>query len=185
MELLETLTSLSFWLMLLSSFQQLGPIAPVFLAFIESFFPMLPLVAIVSFHMHLYGAYLGFFYTWAGCVLGSYSVFLILRYFHNKIHQKYRIQVSNRILLLCVAMPFVPSLITNSIAAQNKIKIKQYFVYLLLGKGIMMVLMIGFANGISIGTKNPLVMFFVFVLFLICFYSSKIIQKKYIKTNKQ
>ena len=45
---LRQLGTLEFWETLLDSFGNLGPIAPITLAMVESFFPPLPLIAIVA-----------------------------------------------------------------------------------------------------------------------------------------
>ena len=46
MEFLHQLGTLDFWKTLLDGFGDLGPLAPIALAMVESFFPPLPLIAI-------------------------------------------------------------------------------------------------------------------------------------------
>ena len=65
------LGTLEFWKTLLESFGDLGPIAPVILAMVESFFPPLPLIAIVALNVAAHGGLLGFVYSWLGIMLGG------------------------------------------------------------------------------------------------------------------
>ena len=57
---LHQLGTLEFWKALLEGFGGLGPIAPVILAMVESFFPPLPLIAIVALNVAAHGGLLGF-----------------------------------------------------------------------------------------------------------------------------
>ena len=57
----------------------LGPIAPIMLAMVESFFPPLPLIAIVALNVAAHGGILGFLYSWAGVALGGSIMFLFWR----------------------------------------------------------------------------------------------------------
>ena len=61
---LRQLGTLEFWETLLDSFGNLGPIAPIMLAMVESFFPPLPLIAIVALNVAAHGGILGFLYSW-------------------------------------------------------------------------------------------------------------------------
>ena len=47
------LGTLEYWQTLLDRFGDLGPLAPITLAVVESFFPPLPLIAIVALNDHL------------------------------------------------------------------------------------------------------------------------------------
>lgn len=62
---LHQLGTLEFWEALLEGFGDLGPIAPVILAMVESFFPPLPLIAIVALNVAAHGGFLGFVYSQA------------------------------------------------------------------------------------------------------------------------
>lgn len=76
---LHQLGTLEFWKALLEGFGGLGPIAPVILAMVESFFPPLPLIAIVALNVAVHGGLLGFVYSWAGVMLGGTVMFLLWR----------------------------------------------------------------------------------------------------------
>ena len=71
--------SLSFWEELLASFQNLGPLVPIFMAALESLIPALPLVAIVLVNVAAHGALLGFLYSWIGTCIGCTVVYWFFR----------------------------------------------------------------------------------------------------------
>ena len=54
------LGQLEFWEGLLAGFEDLGPLVPILLAAVESFFPPLPLVAIVALNVAAHGGVLAF-----------------------------------------------------------------------------------------------------------------------------
>ena len=60
------LGTLEYWQTLLDRFGDLGPLAPITLAVVESFFPPLPLIAIVALNVGAHGGILGFLYSWIG-----------------------------------------------------------------------------------------------------------------------
>ena len=76
---LERMMTVEFWVEALSAFKDLGPLAPICLALVESLIPALPLVAIVTINISAHGAILGFFYSWIGTTVGSLIVFLFFR----------------------------------------------------------------------------------------------------------
>ena len=56
-----------------------APFVPILLAMVESFFPPLPLIAIVALNVAAHGGLLGFLYSWAGVALGGIIMFLFWR----------------------------------------------------------------------------------------------------------
>ena len=73
------LGQLEFWEGLLAGFEDLGPLVPILLAAVESFFPPLPLVAIVALNVAAHGGVLGFLYSWMGVAAGGTIMFLLWR----------------------------------------------------------------------------------------------------------
>lgn len=77
------LGTLEYWEALLAGFEGLGPLVPILLAMVESFFPPLPLIAIVALNVAAHGGLLGFLYSWAGVALGGIIMFFILAAAHQ------------------------------------------------------------------------------------------------------
>ena len=76
---IHQLGTLEYWEALLAGFEGLGPLVPILLAMVESFFPPLPLIAIVALNVAAHGGLLGFLYSWAGVALGGVIMFLFWR----------------------------------------------------------------------------------------------------------
>lgn len=76
---MHQLGTLEYWEALLAGFEGLGPLVPILLAMVESFFPPLPLIAIVALNVAAHGGLLGFVYSWAGVMLGGTVMFLLWR----------------------------------------------------------------------------------------------------------
>ena len=57
----------------------LSIISGFFLAYIESFIPMIPILVIGAANGAINGLFLGFAITWLGSCAGAFSVFLILK----------------------------------------------------------------------------------------------------------
>ena len=122
---------------LVSHYRTLGPLIGILLPFLEALLPFLPLVVIVVANVSSYGLWLGFILSWAGTVLGSYVVFLIVRKFGRNPRFKRFIERENvqklikfvtmrglspLFILLC--FPFTPSVLVNIVAGLSYIKKK-------------------------------------------------------------
>ena len=84
MEIWNKFTSFEFWLLIIENIKDFSPFAPIFLTFLESLIPALPLIVIVSFNVNLYGTWPGFLYSWIGSFVGSTLVFCIFRFIIKK-----------------------------------------------------------------------------------------------------
>jgi len=132
------------------NYRSLGPLIGFLLPFLEAFLPFLPLFAFVIANASAYGLWIGFLLSWAGAVVGSYVVFLIVRKYGRarfmRFMTKYeRIQklihwvethgFGPLFLLLC--FPFTPSALVNLVAGLSDMKKKNYLWTLLAGKFVM------------------------------------------------
>ena len=124
------LGTLEYWQTLLDRFGDLGPLAPITLAVVESFFPPLPLIAIVALNVGAHGGILGFLYSWIGVALGGTLMFLLL--------------------------PFAPSSFMHLAFGISDFDEKRYLITMLLGKGVMVAMMAVFGQSLVSSMKNPL-----------------------------
>lgn len=131
-------------------YRTLGPLVGIALPFIEAFLPFLPLFVIVVANVNAFGLLWGFIISWAGTIIGSYAVFLIVRRFgrHPRLHfftQSKRVKklikwvdmngLSPLFVLLC--FPFTPSVLVNIVAGLSNIHRHFYLIAIIIGKLVM------------------------------------------------
>lgn len=138
----------------IEQYKLLGPLMGIFLTFIESFVPILPLFVIVVANAGAYGLFLGFLLSWVGTVAGSYAFFLLIRKFGN--HRIFRFvkeqkQIKKLIhwvdlrgftpLFILLCLPFTPVVVVNSVAGLSNLKKKYFLFTLIASKPVMIFLM--------------------------------------------
>ena len=165
---IHQLGTLEYWEALLAGFEGLGPLVPILLAMVESFFPPLPLIAIVALNVAAHGGLLGFLYSWAGVALGGSIMFLfwrrlVKRYFWKVASRWPRLEKAQRwvsrfdtsSLFLLALLPFTPSSFMHLAFGISDFDEKRYLVTMLLGKGVMVAMMSVFGQSLVSSLKNP------------------------------
>lgn len=196
MEIYKTITSIDFWLEVIENIKDFGPFAPILLTLIEAFIPALPLIAIVSFNVNVYGTTMGFIYSWLGSYGGSVLVFLVFRHVIKKYLIKYinnREQlkklanyISNKgyhILFLLTALPFTPSSLINITYGLSDIDEAFFIKTLLLSKSVMIAYMSFFGYSLSQILEKPIWLIGSSVSLIALYYISKEISKRYLSTK--
>lgn len=171
---------------LAQEYRVLGMAIGVFLPFIESFLPFLPLFAFVFANATAYGLWYGFLLSWIGTSLGSYGVFLVIRkYGHAKVFTflTKRKRVEQLIhwierngfapLFLFICFPFTPSALVNLVAGLSNMKKKHYFFTLLAGKFVMIFTVSYIGHDVQSLINNPVKTGFVLVLVLLLWFVGK------------
>ncbi|MCG3089637.1 TVP38/TMEM64 family protein [Sporosarcina cyprini] len=131
-------------------YKLLGSLIGLLLPVIEAFLPFLPLFAIVIANVNAYDLWYGFLLSWGGTVIGSYTVFLIIRKFgqkrffrfltkHARVQQLIHWVERNGFgpLFLFICFPFTPSALVNLVAGLSNMKKKHYLFILMAGKFVM------------------------------------------------
>ena len=188
---LRQLGTLEFWETLLDSFGNLGPIAPIMLAMVESFFPPLPLIAIVALNVAAHGGILGFLYSWAGVALGGSIMFLFWRrvvkcFFWKFASRSPKLEKAqqwvNRFdtssLFMLALLPFAPSSFMHLAFGISDFDEKRYLITMLLGKGVMIAMMAVFGQSLVSSMKNPLYLVLAVLLWGGMYWVSKQFCKK-------
>ena len=144
---IHQLGTLEYWEALLAGFEGLGPLVPILLAMVESFFPPLPLIAIVALNVAAHGGLLGFLYSWAGVALGGIIMFLfwrrlIKRFFWKVASRSPKLEKAqqwvNRFdtssLFMLSLLPFTPTSFMHFAFGMSDFDEKRYLRAVLLGK---------------------------------------------------
>ena len=186
------LGTLEFWQTLLDSFGDLGPLAPIFLAMVESFFPPLPLIAIVALNVVAHGGLFGFVYSWVGVMLGGTLMFLFWRRVLKQFFWKFasrsqklekaeqwvsRFDVSS--LFMLSVLPFTPSSFMHFAFGISDFDEKRYLITMLLGKGVMVAMMALFGQSLVSSMKNPVYLVLAVVIWGAMYWGSKRFCKKH------
>ena len=193
---LRQLGTLEFWEALLDSFGDLGPLAPITLAMVESFFPPLPLIAIVALNVAAHGGILGFVYSWAGVALGGSIMFLlwrrvVKRYFWKLASRSPKLEKAqqwvNRFdtssLFMLTLLPFTPSSFMHLAFGISDFDEKRYLITMLLGKGIMVAMIALFGQSLVSSMKNPVYLVLAVLLWGSMYWVSKSFAKSTIWNN--
>ena len=186
------LGTLEFWQTLLDSFGDLGPLAPIFLAMVESFFPPLPLIAIVALNVAAHGGLFGFVYSWVGVMLGGTLMFLFWRrvlkqFFWKFASRSQKLEKAERwvsrfdVSSLCMlsVLPFTPSSFMHFAFGISDFDEKRYLITMLLGKGVMVAMMALFGQSLVRSMKNPVYLVLAVVIWGAMYWGSKRFCKKH------
>ena len=191
-EIWETATSLDFWLKLFEGFKNLGPIAPIALAAIESLIPPLPLVAIVAINIASHGPFLGFLYSWIGTCLGCTIAFFIFRLVFMKLFVRFTEKHPKALkarrwvesttvatLFVLVLFPFTPSAFVNFAFGISDFPAKKYLPTIYTSKLVMIGLLAAIGQSFVSAFKNPwMILVGVALLVLTYIVSRKVTKKK-------
>ena len=137
------LGTLEYWEALLAGFEGLGPLVPILLAMVESFFPPLPLIAIVALNVAAHGGLLGFFWK-----VASRSPKL-------EKAQQWVNRFDTSSLFMLSLLPFTPTSFMHFAFGMSDFDEKRYLRAVLLGKGLMVAMMAVFGQSLVSSLKKP------------------------------
>ena len=189
---LRQLGTLEFWETLLDSFGNLGPIAPIMLAMVESFFPPLPLIAIVALNVAAHGGLLGFLYSWIGVALGGALMFLLWRRIVKRCFwkiagrwpklekaQQWVNRFDTSSLFMLMLLPFTPSSFMHLAFGISAFDEKRYLLTLLVGKAVMVAMMALFGQSLLSALKNPVYLILAIAIWAGMYWVSRKFCKKH------
>lgn len=158
--------------------------------FIESIFPILPLMVFITINFLVFGNIVGFLISWIFTILGCIMSYLIFKKgfgnrFDNLTENKELVRKYKKLfkdisigkLTLLIAIPFTPAFMINIAAGLVKMDFKKYFISLLIGK-IALVYFWGFIGTSFLESiKNPIILFKIIIILLITYIISFLINK--------
>ncbi|QNR19497.1 VTT domain-containing protein [Exiguobacterium sp. Helios] len=152
-----------------------GLIAP----FLESLFPFLPLVLIISANAATYGFWMGVLVSWVGSMLGSLVVFACIRYLfrrpvtrwleQHKAAQQWieRVRHMSPISLgFFFSLPFMPAFIITAISAMIQLSLRTYLIAAGAGRLIVVIIFSLIGKEWSTFLERPIRLVFLFLILL-------------------
>ncbi|MCG1098787.1 TVP38/TMEM64 family protein [Staphylococcus epidermidis] len=180
------------------AFRQFGYIPGVIMLYLRAIVPVLPLTLYVVLLIHAYGLFPGIIISWLGIVSGTFTVFLICKKFVNTIRMKKlksRKSVQRLIsfidrqglipLFILLCFPFTPNTLINIIASLSHIKIKYYFLVLVISKLISITILGVMGKEIFTIFTNPLRALIMIVLLVVLWFISKKVEKYFMGSTKE
>lgn len=176
---------------IIHSYESLGLLIGLLLPFLDSFLGFIPLWVIVGVNCSVFGFWPGFFVSFVGSVLGTMSLFLLLRKIgRNKVTNfLYRSNKKHTILdwidhsgfgpvFILFCFPFTPSFFTNIFAAVSKIRTVPYLCGITLGKLVMILIVSIIGHDIKSLIDHPVKTIYVLISIAILWYVGKIVEKR-------
>lgn len=178
----------------LHQYEALGPVPGLLAAYIESFLPFLPLVAILIANVNIYGLGEGFLLSWAGVVGGAVSVFWLVRRFGGRLRHfvERKSPRSTRLIhwlekhgfmpiFLLSCFPFTPSFLVNLVSGISRVPFHTFVTATLLGKGVMILIVSVAGYDLIDLFKQPWKLALVVGIFILMGLTGRKIESKYFK----
>jgi uncharacterized membrane protein YdjX (TVP38/TMEM64 family) len=180
--------SVDFWAGFFTNVAHLGPLVPMLLAAVESIFPPLPLIGVVTFNVMSQGALRGFLYSWLGTSLGSTAVFLFFRWIGKKwLHDlvvrspkgenalAWVVHRKQKHLFLVSCMPFTPSAFVNFAFGIAEFDAITFLMTIYPAKAVMVGIQVLFGTSLVAGLERPWLLLVCGVLVALFYFISKLV----------
>ncbi len=177
------------------AYQDMGVTVAFILPIVEAFFPILPLIAIVTGNAAAFGLWQGFIFTWLGACTGSILTFWLVRKFGGngmkRLHDKYKPIAKTShwleehgfsVLFLLRCFPFSPSSFINILAGLSSIPFHTYFWATVMGKAIMIFILSYIGADFFELWAQPWKLLLAAVLILSLWLAGKKVEKSYLKS---
>lgn len=168
-EWIKIISQPEFWVGFMEGFGPFRFLAGIFIAFIEAFFPPLPLAVLVAVNILGFGFYIGYLLSYLGTCLGTVSVYLLFKKLGSKkitpwLHKQ---KEYNRFqgwiqgkgilpIIILFSLPFTPSILVSVLAALSEIRKREFTLAVVAGKAIMIFILSLIGYNISDMARNPL-----------------------------
>ncbi len=163
----------------------------ILLPFLEAFMPFLPVTVLATVNAAVFGLWEGFLYSWLGSVVGSYALFMFVRFlgrfqFLAFLHKRPRIESSLKWiekqgfgpLFIMYCIPFVPSSLINVVAGLSSINNFYFLLALSLGKSVMLLTMSYIGADLMSFVEHPLKLVVVVAATVVVWIVGKKLEKR-------
>lgn len=121
----------------------------IFLVFLESIIPILPLGAFITLNINAFGFFFGFLISWIATCIGCYISYLIFssvlsKYFYSLLSRKNARRIKKSMkrikkmplgnLVVLIALPFTPAFLINIASGLAGVSKKKFLIAILIGK---------------------------------------------------
>ncbi|WP_242961485.1 TVP38/TMEM64 family protein [Peptostreptococcus faecalis] len=167
-----------------------------FAAYIESFFPALPLLAIATVSAAVNGFVVGFIASWLGTCAGTASLYFIVKKFMNhRFFKKIRTEKLEEVMIkmkktefkalfVFYAIPVMPSFLVTIASAMCGVNYKEFITSMIFGKFFMMFLISYVGSDISGFIRSPIKIAIVIIIALASYLIANKM-KKDIETHEE
>ena len=165
---------------------------------IETFIPILPILAIVIANSVLLGLWLGFFISWIGSTLASTLLYFISNKFSQLIYIQRALNkdkskkvvkwIKNQnTFTICIAYlcPFIPDFVITITSGFTKLKFRKFFIGMCTGKFFIFLLMSYIGEDIKKFTNSPLKLTLILLVFILLIFISQRLNKSIYKDTDE
>ncbi len=173
--------------------QMCGPFAGIFLIFLESIIPVLPLGVFITLNMNAFGHVFGFILSWGTTCFACYCSYLLFSSFLSKyldrfLSKKNAKQIQKSIkkfqkiplghLTVLIALPFTPAFLVNIVSGLANVSKKKFLFSILIGK-ISLVYFWGFIGTSFLESMTDIkTLIMITVMMIVAYLVSKYVSKK-------
>ncbi|NOU94276.1 TVP38/TMEM64 family protein [Paenibacillus sp. LMG 31456] len=178
--------------LILFRYEALGPVPGILATFIESFVPILPLIAIIIANVNAYGMWEGALFSWIGVVSGATCVFLFFRKFGGRFRgyierkhpksQKFIVWVEQHgftPIFVLACFPFTPSAFVNIVAGISKLPKSVFLIATSMGKAVMILIVSIAGHDLGNLFNQPWKMIAIVILLVSIWYMGRKLESRY------
>ncbi len=171
----------------LASYKVLALIVGFFIMAVETFIPVIPLMAIILANVFILGMWMGFFVSWIGSSIGSILLYCLSSKFSKiKFLKKYEERKSVKdiikwiqkqgfsMIFISYVCPFIPDFLITLAAGFTRLDFKTFALGMMFGKFVMFLLISYVGEDVTEFFTNPMKI----IIFTVSIFISWIIGKK-------
>lgn len=163
----------------------------IFIVFLESFLPVLPLSVFVALNCNAFGFLIGVLISWIGTCIGSILCYLLFKFISGKLHNKLKQRLLRKVgdnikkfnkvsftqLVLLYTLPFSPSSLFNTLSGLSEMSKEKFICSLMIGKAFS-ILFWGYIGMSVIKSTDLKSLIVAGIMLVLAYIVSKIVNKK-------